>query len=74
MDISLGQLEAFVSVVENRSFSKAGEELFLSQSTISSHIAKLDRALQATLLQRREKKNGLRCRYSIRQRRGDSPL
>ena len=57
MDISLGQLEAFVSVVENRSFSKAGEELFLSQSTISSHIAKLERALQATLLQRREKKN-----------------
>lgn len=57
MDISLGQLEAFVSVVENRSFSKAGEELFLSQSTISSHIAKLERALQTTLLQRREKKN-----------------
>ncbi len=57
MDISLGQLEAFVSVVENRSFSKAGEELFLSQSTISSHIAKLERALQSTLLQRREKKN-----------------
>lgn len=57
MDISLGQLEAFVSVVENRSFSKAGEELFLSQSTISSHVAKLERALQTTLLHRREKKN-----------------
>ena len=57
MDISLGQLEAFVSVVENRSFSKAGEELFLSQSTISSHVAKLENALQTVLIQRREKKN-----------------
>ncbi len=57
MEISLRQLEAFVHVVDNRSFSRAGEELFLSQSTISCHVAQLEKALQTTLLQRREKKN-----------------
>lgn len=57
MDISLRQLEAFVKVVEHRSFSKAGSELFLSQSTVSSHVAQLEQTLQATLIQRREKKN-----------------
>lgn len=57
MDISLRQLEAFVKVAEHRSFSKAGDELFLSQSTISSHVAQLERLLQTTLIHRREKKN-----------------
>ena len=42
MDISLRQLEAFIKVAEHRSFSKAGDELFLSQSTISSHVAQLE--------------------------------
>lgn len=57
MDISLRQLEAFIKVAEHRSFSKAGDELFLSQSTISSHVAQLEQALQVTLVKRREKKN-----------------
>lgn len=57
LDISLRQLEAFVKVVEHRSFSKAGDELFLSQSTVSSHIAQLEQLLQTTLIRRREKKN-----------------
>ncbi|MDO5111124.1 MAG: selenium metabolism-associated LysR family transcriptional regulator [Clostridia bacterium] len=56
MDISLRQLEAFVKVAEHRSFSQAGEELFLSQSTVSSHIARLEQVLQTTLIRRREKK------------------
>lgn len=57
MDISLRQLEAFIKVAEHRSFSKAGDELFLSQSTISSHVAQLEQSLQVTLIKRREKKN-----------------
>jgi DNA-binding transcriptional LysR family regulator len=57
MDISLRQLEAFIKVVEQRSFSKAGNELFLSQSTISSHIARLEQSLKTTLIRRSEKKN-----------------
>ena len=55
MDISLRQLEAFIKVEEHRSFSKAGDELFLSQSTISSHVAQLEQSLQVTLIKRREK-------------------
>ena len=46
MDISLRQLEAFIKVAEHRSFSKAGDELFLSQSTISSHVAQLEQSLR----------------------------
>ena len=57
MDISLRQLEAFIKVAEHRSFSKAGDELFLSQSTISSHVAQLEQSLHVTLIKRREKKN-----------------
>lgn len=57
MDISLRQLEVFMKVVEHRSFSKAGDELFLSQSTVSSHVAQLEQALRVTLIKRREKKN-----------------
>lgn len=57
MNISLRQLEAFIKVAEHRSFSKAGDELFLSQSTVSSHIAQLEQLLQTTLIHRREKKN-----------------
>ena len=57
MDISLRQLETFVKVVEHRSFSRAGDELFLSQSTVSSHIAQLEQTLGATLILRSEKKN-----------------
>ncbi|HWS30541.1 MAG TPA: selenium metabolism-associated LysR family transcriptional regulator [Clostridia bacterium] len=56
MEISLRQLEVFVSTVENRSFSKAAEALFLSQSTVSSHIAQLEAVLQQPLLERRDKR------------------
>lgn len=56
MDISLRQLEVFVNIVENRSFSKAAEVLYLSQSTVSSHIAQLETVLKTPLLERREKR------------------
>lgn len=49
------QLEAFVAVVELASFSKAGEKLFLTQPTISSHIHSLEKELDQPLLIRNNK-------------------
>lgn len=49
------QLEAYISVVKNRSFSKAAEELFLTQPTISSSINSLENELGVILLERGSK-------------------
>lgn len=46
------KLEAFCKVYELQSFSKAGEELFLSQPTISSHVANLEGELGVKLFDR----------------------
>ena len=43
--MNLKQLEAFVQVAEGGSFSKAAKELFLTQPTISAHIASLEKEL-----------------------------
>ena len=53
MDIK--QLEAFVCVVETCSFSKAGQLLHLTQPTISSHIASLEKELNIKLIIRTTK-------------------
>lgn len=45
-------LEIFCKVVEERSFSKAAEALFLTQPTISSHIKNLEEELNIKLLDR----------------------
>ena len=37
--MNLKQLEAFVCVADKKSFSKAARELYLTQPTISAHIA-----------------------------------
>ncbi|MDO5111802.1 MAG: selenium metabolism-associated LysR family transcriptional regulator [Clostridia bacterium] len=50
MDIK--QLEAFVYVVENASFSKAGKALHLTQPTISAHICALEQELGVKLVAR----------------------
>lgn len=50
MDIR--QLKAFARVYERRSFSRAGEDLFLSQPTISAHIATLESELKVPLFDR----------------------
>ena len=49
IDISLKQLEVFVAVAEYNSFTKAAEALYLSQSTVSSHIKNLESALNTVL-------------------------
>lgn len=51
-NINLKQLEAFVTTAEYSSFTKAAEELFLTQSTVSSHISALEKALDVRLIQR----------------------
>ena len=48
MDIR--QLEIFVAVVENLSFSKAAQKIYLTQPTISAHIASLEKELAVPLL------------------------
>ncbi|UJX41405.1 LysR family transcriptional regulator [Desulfovibrio sp. JY] len=46
------RLQAFAKVYDLRSFSKAGEELMLSQPTISAHIMALEEELGAQLFDR----------------------
>ncbi|WP_285905589.1 selenium metabolism-associated LysR family transcriptional regulator [Pseudodesulfovibrio pelocollis] len=50
MDIR--KLEAFCHVYETQSFSRAGEVMFLSQPTISSHVANLEAELGVRLFDR----------------------
>lgn len=50
--LNLKQLEAFVAVVESGSFTAAAERLFLAQSTVSGHVAALEKDLGVALLLR----------------------
>lgn len=53
--MDMKQLEALIYVVETCSFSRAGELLHLTQPTISSHIASLERELKIKLIVRTTK-------------------
>ena len=57
--MNLKQLEAFVQVAEGGSFSKAAKELFLTQPTISAHIASLEKELSVRLFVRNTKEVSL---------------
>jgi DNA-binding transcriptional LysR family regulator len=46
------KIEAFCRVYEQRSFSKAGEVLFLSQPTVSAHVQTLENEMGVKLLER----------------------
>lgn len=50
MDIR--KIEAFSKVYEHCSFSKAGKSLYLSQPTISAHVAALEQELEVSLFDR----------------------
>ncbi|ETI67789.1 selenium metabolism-associated LysR family transcriptional regulator [Neobacillus vireti] len=50
--MDLHQLFVFTKVVEHKSFSKAAEDIFLSQSTVSSHIHGLEKTLGLKLFDR----------------------
>lgn len=50
--IDLKHLETFCRVAELKSFSKAGQELFLTQPTVSGHILALEKSLSLQLFDR----------------------
>ena len=50
--MDLHQLYVFTKVVEHKSFSKAAEDIFLSQSTVSAHIQALEKMLNIKLFDR----------------------
>ncbi|CAM3677544.1 selenium metabolism-associated LysR family transcriptional regulator [Mesobacillus zeae] len=50
--MDLHQLYVFSKVVEHKSFSKAAEDIFLSQSTVSSHVQALEKSLDIKLFDR----------------------
>ena len=52
MDISFRQLQAFVLIAEHRSFSRAAEQVHLSQPALSYSLRKLEDALGLSLLAR----------------------
>lgn len=57
--MNLKQLEAFVEVAEGGSFSKAAKSLYLTQPTISAHIAALEKELGVRLFVRNTKEVSL---------------
>lgn len=57
--MNLKQIEAFVSVAEEGSFSKAAKSLFLTQPTVSAHISSLEKELGVRLFVRNTKEVSL---------------
>lgn len=55
--VNLKQLEALVAVVEYNGFTEAASHLYITQSTISSHIKALEDTLGVELLSRGSRKN-----------------
>ncbi|MEN3752156.1 LysR family transcriptional regulator [Mangrovibacter sp. SLW1] len=52
MNYTLRQLRIFVAVARTQSFSRAGEEIGLSQSAVSHSVKELEQALEVKLLDR----------------------
>ncbi len=52
LDISIRQLEVFVATAEYCSFTKAAEDLHLTQSTVSMHIRTLEEMMNTCLIER----------------------
>ena len=57
--MNLKQLEAFVEVAQSGSFSQAAKKLFLTQPTISAHIASLEKELGTRVFVRNTKEVSL---------------
>lgn len=57
--MNLKQLEAFAQVAEGGSFSKAAKKLYLTQPTISAHVAALEKELNVRLFVRNTKEVSL---------------
>ena len=54
-EMNLKQLEVFVRVAETKNFSVTARQLFLTQPTVSAHIASLEKELNTCLLVRNTK-------------------
>ena len=54
--LNLKQLEVFCTVVAEGSFTAAAEKLYLAQSTVSGHVAALEKDLGVPLLVRTGKR------------------
>lgn len=52
MNLDINLLRTFVAIVETGGFTRAGDKLFMSQSTVSLQIQRLERNLDATLFHR----------------------
>ena len=50
--MDLGQIEAFVAVAAHHSFSRAAEELRVTQPSVTARIQALERELDETLFER----------------------
>jgi DNA-binding transcriptional LysR family regulator len=59
MDVELRHLRAFVAVARSRSFTRAAEQLLITQPALSRTIQQLESALQVTLLDRSSRHVGL---------------
>lgn len=59
----LRQMKYFQSVVRNNSFSEVAEECHISQSAISQQIQALERELGFKLLERKNRKFTLSCKF-----------
>lgn len=57
--MDLKQIEIFIKVAKLKSFSKAAEEIFLSQPAVSAQISSLEKELDAQLFNRNSKDIGL---------------
>lgn len=53
--MDLNQLEIFVNVIDNKSFTKTAKQLFITQPTVSAHVASLERELDVQLVARTTK-------------------
>ncbi len=53
--MEFNQLESFISVVKNNSFSYAARELYTTQPTVSNNIKNLEKELNTTLMDRTSK-------------------
>ena len=53
--MNIKQLEAFVHIVKNKSFSQTAKELYLTQPTVSSYISSLEQDLGVQLFNRTTK-------------------
>ena len=57
--MDMKQLETFLAIAKYKSFSKAAEALYLTQPTVSNHIANLEKELDTNLINRSNRKVSL---------------